>query len=105
MRHVVVAGVGMIPFVKPGASEPYDRMGAQATQLALADAGLGYAQMQQAYVGYVYGDSTCGQRVVYEVGAFQGILTLFFSMDKMVGKDFEAGLARLKALARWRWRA
>ncbi|SHG62625.1 Acetyl-CoA acetyltransferase [Hydrocarboniphaga daqingensis] len=68
MRHVVVAGVGMIPFVKPGASEPYDRMGAQATQLALADAGLGYAQMQQAYVGYVYGDSTCGQRALYEVG-------------------------------------
>ena len=68
MRHVVVAGVGMIPFVKPGASEPYDRMGAQATQLALADASLGYAQMQQAYVGYVYGDSTCGQRALYEVG-------------------------------------
>jgi uncharacterized protein YndB with AHSA1/START domain len=27
------------------------------------------------------------------------IMTLFFSMDKMVGKDFEAGLASLKALA------
>lgn len=27
------------------------------------------------------------------------LMSLFFSMDKMVGKDFEAGLANLKALA------
>jgi hypothetical protein len=27
------------------------------------------------------------------------LMTLFFSMDKMIGKDFEAGLASLKALA------
>ncbi len=25
-------------------------------------------EVQQAYVGYVYGDSTCGQRALYEVG-------------------------------------
>ena len=37
-----VAGVGMIPFVKPGASAPYHVMGAEAARLALADAGLGY---------------------------------------------------------------
>ena len=35
-------------------------MGAEATRLALADAGVGYDMIQQAYVGYVYGDSTCG---------------------------------------------
>jgi acetyl-CoA acetyltransferase len=35
---------------------------------ALADAGIGYEQVQQAYVGFVYGDSTAGQRAVYEVG-------------------------------------
>jgi sterol carrier protein 2 len=65
---VYVAGVGMIPFVKPGANAPYPVMGAEATRLALADAGVGYDMIQQAYVGYVYGDSTCGQRALYQVG-------------------------------------
>jgi acetyl-CoA acetyltransferase len=65
---VFVAGVGMIPFKKPGTSEPYDVMGAQAVRLALADAGLSYADVQQAYAGYVYGDSTCGQKALYHVG-------------------------------------
>jgi sterol carrier protein 2 len=63
-----VAGVGMIPFVKPGANAPYHVMGAEATKLALSDAGLNYGLIQQAYVGYVYGDSTCGQRALYPVG-------------------------------------
>ena len=67
-HRVLVAGVGMIPFAKPGASESYPAMGAAATRDALADAGLDYASVQQAYVGYVYGDSTCGQRALYEVG-------------------------------------
>ncbi|NEW94228.1 lipid-transfer protein [Rhodopseudomonas sp. BR0M22] len=65
---VHVAGVGMIPFVKPGANEPYHLMGAEAARLALRDAGVGYDAIQQAFVGYVYGDSTCGQRALYQVG-------------------------------------
>jgi acetyl-CoA acetyltransferase len=68
MSKTLVAGVGMIPFAKPGASAPYDEMGAQATMLALKDAGIDYGQIQQAYVGYVYGDSTCGQKALYRVG-------------------------------------
>ncbi|MCA1529893.1 lipid-transfer protein [Bradyrhizobium sp. NBAIM03] len=68
MSDVVVAGVGMIPFAKPGASAPYHEMGTEAVKLALADAGLGYEKIEQAYVGYVYGDSTCGQRALYPVG-------------------------------------
>jgi len=40
-RNVHVAGVGMIPFTKPGASEAYPAMGAAAARLALADAGVG----------------------------------------------------------------
>jgi len=68
MSRVHVAGVGMIPFVKPGANEPYHLMGAAAAKLALDDAGVGYGQIQQAYVGYVYGDSTCGQRALYPIG-------------------------------------
>ncbi len=66
--HVLVAGVGMIAFAKPGANRPYPEMAAEAVRAALADAGLDYAQLQQAYVGYVYGDSTAGQRALYGVG-------------------------------------
>ena len=63
-----VAGVGMIPFVKPGTSGTYIEMGSQAIRLALQDAGLDYNLVQQAYAGYVYGDSTSGQAALYEVG-------------------------------------
>jgi len=67
-RRVFVAGVGMIPFVKPGAGDPYPEMAAKAGRLALADACIGYGAVQQAYAGYVYGDSTSGQRAVYGLG-------------------------------------
>ena len=63
-----VTGVGTVPFQKPGKSESYDVMAAAATRSALKDAGLDYDKIQQAYVGYVYGDSTCGQRALYDVG-------------------------------------
>ena len=65
---VKVAGVGMIPFTKPGASDNYDVMGATAARLALDDAGISFDQIGQAYVGYVYGDSTCGQAALYHLG-------------------------------------
>lgn len=68
VRKVIVAGVGMLPFAKPGASESYPVMGAAAARAALADAGVEYREVQQAYAGYVYGDSTSGQRALYEVG-------------------------------------
>jgi len=67
-RKVFVTGVGMIPFTKPGASDPYPVMAANAGRAALADAGVDYEKVQQAYVGYVYGDSTAGQRALYEIG-------------------------------------
>ncbi|HNI51398.1 MAG TPA: lipid-transfer protein, partial [Accumulibacter sp.] len=65
---VFVAGVGTVPFGKPGATESYDLMATAATRRALADAGLRYADVQQAIAGYVYGDSTSGQRALYGVG-------------------------------------
>ena len=69
MRHeVVIAGVGMIPFVKPGSNASYPRMAEEATRAALRDARIGFEKVEQAYVGYVYGDSTAGQRALYEVG-------------------------------------
>ena len=40
-QDVIVAGVGMIPFTKPGAGDAYDAMGAAATRAALDDAGIG----------------------------------------------------------------
>ena len=67
-NSVLVVGVGMVPFAKPSNSAPYPEMAANALRLALQDAGLHYADVQQAYVGYVYGDSTAGQRALYEVG-------------------------------------
>ncbi|HVR50552.1 MAG TPA: lipid-transfer protein [Pseudorhodoferax sp.] len=63
-----VAGVGMTRFTKPGAGADYPQTAAQATRDALADAGIALQDVQQAYVGFVYGDSTAGQRALYEVG-------------------------------------
>jgi len=68
MAKVRVAGVGMIPFTKPGKSEDWDLMAEKAIRLALDDAGVGYEQIQQAYAGYVYADSTAGQSALYRVG-------------------------------------
>lgn len=67
-REVYVAGVGMIPFSKPGTSEAYYQMGAKAAAAALQDAGINYDQIDQAYAGFIYGDSCAGQRALYEVG-------------------------------------
>jgi acetyl-CoA acetyltransferase len=64
-----VIGVGMTAFEKPGTQDwDYPDIGREAAQLALLDAGVPYASVEQAMVGYCYGDSTCGQRAVYEVG-------------------------------------
>src|SRR6185312_13629335 len=68
MQSVVMAGVGMVPFTKPGRGETYDAMGEMAARAALTDAGIEYRAIQQAYVGYVYGDSTSGQAALYGVG-------------------------------------
>jgi len=50
-RDVVIAGVGMIPFTKPGAREPYPTMASTATRVALADARIDYSLIEQAYAG------------------------------------------------------
>ena len=57
---VHVVGVGMVPFATPRTAAPYDEMAETAVRAALTDAGIGYDDLQQAYAGYVYGDSTCG---------------------------------------------
>jgi len=68
-RKVYVVGVGMTKFEKPGTkSWDYPDMAREAGEKALADAGIPYAEVEQAVVGYCYGDSTCGQRAVYQLG-------------------------------------
>ena len=57
----------MTKFHKPGVMD-YPALTKEAGEQALADAGVEYGEIQQAYVGYVFGDSTCGQRALYQLG-------------------------------------
>ena len=66
--EVCVSGVGMIPFVKPSSEPSYQKMGEEAARLSLKDAGISYQDIQQVFVGYVYGDSTAGQATIYRLG-------------------------------------
>ncbi len=68
-RKVFVVGVGMTKFEKPGSKEwDYPDMARAAGTRALEDAGLEIGSIEQAAVGYCYGDSTCGERAFYELG-------------------------------------
>uniref|UniRef100_A0A480SKS9 Sterol carrier protein 2 n=2 Tax=Sus scrofa TaxID=9823 RepID=A0A480SKS9_PIG len=74
-RRVFVVGVGMTKFMKPGDanSKDYPDLAKEAGQKALADAQIPYSAVEQACVGYVYGDSTCGQRSIYHSLGLTGI--------------------------------
>jgi acetyl-CoA acetyltransferase len=68
-RPAYVVGVGMTKFEKPGRRDwDYPDMAREAGGNALADAGIDYDAIEQVVVGYVYGESTAGQRAVYELG-------------------------------------
>src|SRR3989304_812316 len=68
-RKVYVIGVGMTKFEKPGSKAwDYPDMAKESGTKALEDAGIPYSEVEQAVVGYVYGESTCGQRAVYQLG-------------------------------------
>ncbi|MFI9452164.1 lipid-transfer protein [Amycolatopsis sp. NPDC052450] len=69
-NKVYVVGVGMTKFEKPGRREDWDypQMAKESGTKALEDAGISFDEVRQAYVGYVYGESTSGQRAVYELG-------------------------------------
>ncbi|KAL4831979.1 hypothetical protein H8958_018188 [Nasalis larvatus] len=75
LRRVFVVGVGMTKFVRPGAenSRDYPDLAGEAGQKALADAQIPYSAVDQACVGYVFGDSTCGQRAIYHSLGMTGI--------------------------------
>ncbi|XP_066453685.1 sterol carrier protein 2 [Eleutherodactylus coqui] len=72
-RKVYVVGVGMTKFLKPRDAVDYPDMAKEAGQKALADAQIPYSLVEQACVGYVYGDSTCGQRAIYHSLGLTGI--------------------------------
>ncbi|NTY61092.1 lipid-transfer protein [Mycolicibacterium sphagni] len=69
-NRVFVIGVGMTKFEKPGRREGWDypEMAQESGSKALEDAGIDYNLIDQAFVGYVYGESTSGQRALYELG-------------------------------------
>ncbi|XP_008577741.1 PREDICTED: non-specific lipid-transfer protein isoform X1 [Galeopterus variegatus] len=75
LRRVFVVGVGMTKFMKPRVqnSRDYPDLAKEAGQKALADARIPYSAVEQACVGYVYGDSTCGQRAIYHSLGLTGI--------------------------------
>ena len=68
-RSAYVVGVGMTKFEKPGTKEgDYPDWAREAGTAALTDAGVSYEDVEQAYAGYVYGESCAGHRAVYELG-------------------------------------
>ena len=69
MTRTFVIGVGMTKFEKPGTKAgDYPDWAKAAGEAALADAGVSYEDVEQAFVGYCYGDSTAGQRAIYGLG-------------------------------------
>src|ERR1700682_5572969 len=60
----------MTKFEKPGRRENWDYpdMARESGTNALADAGIDFSEVEQGFVGYVYGESTSGQRALYELG-------------------------------------
>src|SRR5436190_12097123 len=69
LDRTFVVGVGMTKFDKPGTKEgDYPDWAKEAGEKALADAGISYDKVEEAYVGYCYGESTAGQRAVYGLG-------------------------------------
>jgi acetyl-CoA acetyltransferase len=69
MNKTYVIGVGMTKFDKPGTKEgDYPDWAKEAGERAFADAGIPYTDVEEAFAGYCYGDSTYGQRAIYQLG-------------------------------------
>jgi acetyl-CoA acetyltransferase len=68
--RVFVIGVGMTKFEKPGSRQGWDyhHMGSEAGTRALEDAKVPYDAVEEAYLGYCWGDTTSGQKALYEIG-------------------------------------
>ena len=62
-------------------------MAKEAGLKALADSGVIYSDIEQVVAGYCYGDTTCGQRAVYQLG-LTGVpiynVNIFYFFDKTI---------------------
>ncbi|CAK5268558.1 unnamed protein product [Mycena citricolor] len=67
-RRTFIVGAGCTAFIKPRATRTTEDMGLEAATKALLDAGITYDAIETAVVGYCYGDSTSGQRALYNLG-------------------------------------
>jgi acetyl-CoA acyltransferase len=69
-NRVFIVGVGMTKFEKPGARPDWDYpdMAKESGTNALEDAGISFDLIDEAHVGFMYGESTSGQRAVYGLG-------------------------------------
>ncbi|KAI0247767.1 thiolase-like protein [Lactifluus subvellereus] len=67
LERVFVVGAGCTAFTKPGQRQTND-MGLEAATKALLDAGITYDAVEAAFVGYVFGESACGQAALYQLG-------------------------------------
>jgi acetyl-CoA acetyltransferase len=68
-NRTFVIGVGMTKFDKPGTKEgDYPDWAKEAGSKAIEDAGIAYDKVEQAFAGYCYGESTSGQRAIYQLG-------------------------------------
>jgi acetyl-CoA acetyltransferase len=96
----------MTKFYKPGKHDKdYHDLAEIAIKRSLRDAGIEFSAVQQAYAGYVYGDSTCGQRAVYTVGTTgipivnvnnncsTGSTALYLAHNAVAGRQAECVLA------------
>lgn len=54
----LVSWIVSLQFSKPGTSADYPEMAQEAVKKALSDAKLNYNEIEQACVGYVYGEQT-----------------------------------------------
>jgi len=69
MKRVFIVGVGMTRFLQPFThSFDYVTLGKEAVYRAIRDVNIDYEIINEAAVGYVYGDSCSGQRILYEIG-------------------------------------
>ncbi|MGH7896387.1 MAG: thiolase C-terminal domain-containing protein [Candidatus Binatia bacterium] len=65
-NRVFVIGVGMTKFER--CERDVQDLAGDATRDALQDSGVGYDEIEQAFVGYINGMSTLGQQSLYRVG-------------------------------------
>ncbi|KAH7926214.1 thiolase-like protein [Leucogyrophana mollusca] len=67
-RRTFIVGCGCTAFIKPRGLRTTEDMGLEAATKALLDSGLTYDAVETAFVGFCYGDSTSGQRALYNLG-------------------------------------